>query len=302
MTGGAPSLQAAVIDETALLLVVLCSAVALLVGVLLVRALRDTPRRAPDPAVWIVGGGIVLPAVLLGGALAHAVWRTGTLVGERGHDLVVTVVAHPWWWELRYPDPAGGPDIVSANELQLPVGRRVTLGITASDVIHSVWVPALGGKTDAIPGRTTHWQVRLTQAGVWRGQCAEFCGEQHARMALHVVGVEPSAFDRWLATQARGAAAPAGAMAQRGRAVFVSRRCGVCHTVRGLTEGRGGPDLTHVGSRSHLAAGTLPAGPAQFAAWIADPQAHKPGARMPAASDLAPGDLQALAAWLASLR
>lgn len=302
MNGGAPSLQATVIGETALLLVVLCSAVFLLVAALLVRALGSAPRRPPDAWRWIVGGGILLPAVLLSGVFAHAVWRTGTLVDERGHDLVVTVIAHPWWWELRYPDPAGGSDIVTANELHLPVGRRVALGVTASDVIHSVWVPALGGKTDAIPGRTTHWQVRLAHTGTWRGQCAEFCGEQHARMALHVVGLEPAAFDAWLAAQARDAAAPADAPTRRGQTVFVERRCGACHAVRGVAAGQGGPDLTHVGSRGHLGAGTLPTNAASFAAWIADPQVHKPGVRMPAAADLAPDDLQALAAWLASLR
>lgn len=297
------SLQAAVIAETATLLVVLCAAVFLLVAVLLLRALRARPRRAPNPWLWVVGGGIVMPAVLLSGVLAHAVWRTGTLVADTGHDLIVTVIAHPWWWEIRYPDPSGGPDIVTANELHLPVGRRVTLGLTASDVIHSFWVPALGGKSDAVPGRTTQWQVRLREPGTWRGQCAEFCGEQHARMALHVVGREPEAFDAWLAAQARHADPPADDAARRGQAIFVARHCIACHTVRGVSAGQGGPDLTHVGSRSHIAAGTLPTGVAQLAAWIADPQAYKPGARMPASGEaLSADDLDALAAWLASLR
>lgn len=298
----AASLQAAVVGESGVVLLVVCGAAFVLVAVLLVRALSPSAREPPRPALWIVGGGVVLPAVLLSGVLAHAVWRTAALERDAGDALVVTVIAHPWWWELHYRDPSRGSAIVTANELHLPVGRPVTLGLTASDVIHSFWVPALGGKTDALPGRTTHWQVRITRPGSWRGQCAEYCGEQHARMGLRVVASPPAEFDAWLAAQARPAAEPADAHVQRGREVFLQRRCDACHAVRGLAEAAGGPDLTHVGSRTEIAAGTLPMDPAHLAAWIADPQAHKPGTRMPAANGIAGEDLRALAAWLASLR
>jgi cytochrome c oxidase subunit 2 len=296
------SLQARLIDELGWVLLAVCGLVFAGVVLLLARALGRTPRRPPDALRWVVGGGVVLPLLVLGLLLGYAVARTRTLVEPGGAGVVVTVIGHPWWWELHYRDPDGGATIVLANELHLPAGRDVVLGLTASDVIHSFWVPALGGKRDLLPGRTDPWRVRIDRPGRWRGQCAEFCGEQHARMALQVVAHEPARFEAWLRAQARPAVASAEPLAQRGRVLFAERRCGACHTVRGSGEvGSGGPDLTHLASRSHLAAGTLPMSAESLASWIADPQRHKPGARMPG-SALAPADLQALAAYLLTLR
>lgn len=297
------SLQARLIDELGWVLAAVCSLVFVGVALLLALALVQRQRQPPDALRWVVGGGIVLPLLVLGVLLGYAVARTRTLVEPGRPELVVTVIGHPWWWELQYRHPDDGSTISLANELHLPAGREVVLGLTASDVIHSFWVPALGGKRDLLPGRTEPWRVRIERPGRWRGQCAEFCGEQHARMALQVVAHEPAQFEAWLRAQGRPAITPADTLAQRGRALFAERRCGACHTVRGSGEaGSGGPDLTHLASRSHLAAGTLPMSAASLVSWIADPQRHKPGARMPGSGGLAPEELQALAAYLQSLK
>ncbi len=208
-----------------------------------------------------------------------------------------------WWWEVRYVDSATGREVVSANEIHIPAGRSAYVGITTADVLHSLWIPALNGKMDAIPGRVTGLTLHAARPGVYRGQCAEYCGEQHARMALHVVAHAPQQFDQWFAAQAADARAPATALAVRGREAFVQQRCVSCHTVRGVATGLGlGPDLTHVGSRMHIAAGTLRNHRGSLAGWIADPQAFKPGVRMPAATDLDGDTVQAIAAYLEGLK
>jgi cytochrome c oxidase subunit 2 len=217
--------------------------------------------------------------------------------------LVVAVTGHMWWWEVRYQDPANGAEVLTANEIRIPVGRPVYLALDSADVIHSFWVPQLAGKTDMLPGRIQHLLLSADRPGVYRGQCAEFCGEQHARMALHVVALEPAAFDAWLAAQARPAAAPASAAQEAGRQAFLANRCDACHTVRGVgAESRLGPDLTHVGSRLHLAAGTVPNTPEARREWIAHVQRLKSGARMPSYERLDAPTLAAIADWLGALR
>ncbi len=253
---------------------------------------------------WIIGAGFVFPVLVLSALLAYSAWRTGALTLPRTvGEPVISVTGHLWWWEVRYRDPARGLDVVLANEIHLPVGRAITLGLTSADVIHSFWVPALAGKVDMLPGRVHQLRLQADRAGVFRGQCAEFCGAQHARMALHVVAHEAADFERWLLAQARPAQPPQGALAQRGAQVFAEQRCGACHSVRGLGPTASiGPDLTHVGSRLHLAAGTLPMGDAALRDWIADPQRSKPGARMPSYNRLDDASLAALAAFLLQLR
>jgi cytochrome c oxidase subunit 2 len=156
---------------------------------------------------------------------------------------------------------------------------------------------------DMLPGRVTGLALRADQPGVYRGQCAEYCGAQHARMALHVVAQAPAEFDAWLARQRQPAAVPSNAFLARGREAFITQRCAACHTIRGVREGaRLGPDLTHVGSRSHIGAGTLRTHRGTLAGWIADPQASKPGVAMPAAGDIDGETLRALAAWLEQLK
>ncbi len=281
--------------------ILIIGATVILAGVclLLWRAVRRNAG-AVKPLHWIVGGGIALPLLVLTPLLAFSTWRSAELTMPASQGaLAISITAKMWWWEVRYPNPNGGTDIVLANEIHVPAGRPVYLSLNSHDVIHSFWVPALGGKVDMVPGRPHGMRVQVDQPGRWRGQCAEYCGEQHARMALFVEAQAPAAFDAWLAAQAR----PASNQMAPGRDVFIAQRCGACHTVRGVVETANlGPDLTHVGSRSHLGAGTIANGNGAMAAWIADPHAAKPGVRMPASGDLDPQSLQALAAWMEQLK
>lgn len=272
------------------------------VMLLLVWALRRRGT-AVRPLLWIAGGGVALPAVVFGALFAWSlplspVYKPVPPPGA----LVVTVTGRLWWWEVRYTGPDGA-DVITANEIRIPTGRAVYLALTSADVIHSFWVPALAGKMDMVPGRVQHLLVRTDTPGTWRGQCAEFCGGQHARMALHVVAQPPGEFDAWLTAQARPAPAPVSAQQVRGLAAFTAQRCDACHTVRGHTAGsRLGPDLTHVGSRLHLGAGTVPATPGAMAQWVAHVQQLKPGARMPDYARLDSETLADIGAWLESLR
>lgn len=256
----------------------------------------------------VLGGGLFLPVPLLAVLMGWSGWQASQLTWPfSGTRIQVTVTAHMWWWEVRYRDMATGREAVLANELRLPVGERVYIALASADVLHAFWVPSLAGKVDMVPGRLHGLTLRAGTPGRYRGQCAEYCGTQHAAMALDVRALAPQEFDRWLAHQSAPASRkPAvggpGASVDRGRAVFVEARCNACHTVRGVSEGGTlGPDLTHIASRGHIGAGVLPFGRAALTGWIADPQAAKPGARMPPAS-LAPDDLQALAAWLETLQ
>ena len=274
------------------------------VMLLLVLAVRRRGGSRVSTRWWVLGGGLVFPTVVLSALFAYSEfhrppWRPVPPPGA----LIVGVTGHMWWWEVRYRDPASGAEVVTANEIRIPVGRPVFFGLGSADVIHSFWVPSLGGKMDMLPGRVQHLQLQADRPGVWRGQCAEYCGEQHARMALHVVAEEPAAFDAWLAAQARPAAAPSPEV-ERGREAFLAHRCNACHTVRGVSEqSRLGPDLTHVGSRLHLGAGTVANDAAQLATWVAHTQQLKPGARMPSSGErIGEADLQSIAAWLAQLK
>ena len=278
------------------------------VMLLLVLAVRRRGGSRISTRWWLLGGGLVFPTVVLSALFAYSEfhrppWRPIPPPGA----LIVGVTGHMWWWEVRYRDPASGTEVATANEIRIPVGRPVFFGLGSADVIHSFWVPSLGGKMDMLPGRVQHLQLQADRPGTWRGQCAEYCGEQHARMALHVVAEEPAAFDAWLAAQARPVATSTTAPSpevERGREAFLAHRCNACHTVRGVSEqSRLGPDLTHVGSRLHLGAGTVANDPAQLAAWVAHTQQLKPGARMPSSGDrIGEADLQSIAAWLAQLK
>ncbi len=295
--------QGAVLTEMSWVLIVGATLIFVFVMVLLARAMRG--RQAPaSTALWVVGGGFLFPVAVLSALLVYTTVRSAQLAADRPADaLVIGVVGKMWWWELRYRDPASGRDVLVANELRVPVGRPVTLGLATSDVIHSFWVPALGGKVDMVPGRVHQLRFTVREAGTWRGQCAEYCGAQHAKMALPVVAMPPDEFDAWLAAQAQPAAAPSDTQTARGREVFVEQRCSACHTVRGVAaESALGPDLTHLGSRLTLAAGELPMGDDTLRRWIADPQRVKPGARMPAYDRLDDEAMRALSAYLLSLQ
>jgi cytochrome c oxidase subunit 2 len=270
---------------------------------LLVLSLRDNARPL-RPGLWIAGAGVAFPVLMLSALLVWSTWRSAQLVPQSSNvALTISVTARMWWWEVRYRDPGSGREIVTANEIRVPVGQAVYVGLNTSDVIHSLWVPALSGKRDMIPGRVTGLTLRAERPGVYRGQCAEFCGAQHARMALHVVALAPAEFRDWLQRQAQPAHAPQGALLERGRAAFLEQRCQTCHTIRGVAEtARLGPDLTHVGSRIQIGAGLLRTHQGTLAGWIADPQAVKPGVFMPAAIGIDGDTLRALAAYLEHLQ
>jgi cytochrome c oxidase subunit 2 len=271
----------------------------ILAGVMLLLA-RSLKRESGSVNVrlWVIGGGLVFPGAVLAALFAWTLpmtpsWKPVPAPGA----LVVRVTGHMWWWDVQYGD-AG---VRTANEIRIPVGRPVFLALDSADVIHSFWVPQLAGKLDMVPGRLQHLQLTADRPGTYRGQCAEFCGEQHANMALHVVALPPAEFDAWLAAQAQPAlATPA---QEAGRQAFLAQRCDACHAVRGVTgESRLGPDLTHVGSRLQLAAGTLPNTEAGRRQWIAHVQKLKSGARMPSYDRLGDETIGAISEWLGALR
>ncbi|EAQ01133.1 Cytochrome c oxidase, subunit IIc [Pseudooceanicola batsensis HTCC2597] len=249
----------------------------------------------------LIGGGIVLPTVVL---TALLVWGLSLLPDSRtpGDGLVVRVTGEQWWWRVEYwPEGATEP-VVSANEIRLPVGERTEFRLLADKVIHSFWIPALGGKMDMFPGRETTFTLLPDKPGTYRGQCAEFCGASHAWMAFVAVAMEPEEFDAWLQAQAEDAAPPADDAARRGQAVFRDEGCGACHTVRGTDAvGQVGPDLTHIGSRLSLGAGRARVTLDDLATWVAHTDALKPEVRMPS-YDLGEDELRDLAHYLKGLR
>jgi cytochrome c oxidase subunit 2 len=267
-------------------------------------ALLRRPR-AVSSRLWVLGGGVAFPTVVLVALLAYALTVGNALsVVAPESAPVVTITGKQWWWEVRYLKPGETEAIaVSANELHLPAGRVVRLVLESGDVIHSFWVPQLSGKVDMIPGRSNQLVLRAERPGVYRAQCAEYCGAQHAWMALNVVAHEPDDYERWIEREAqphRGAGDGDGD--ERGRALFETAGCANCHTIRGTSAaGRLGPDLTHVARRLTLGAGALAMSRGALAGWIANSQKHKPGNLMPAIQ-LSPEDLQTLVDYVGSLR
>jgi cytochrome c oxidase subunit II len=264
-----------------------------------IRRRRVTTRGDGWATTTVVAGGIVLPVLVLVALLFPSVRSLAALTRPAAADLVVEVEGQQFWWRLAYRDRDGG-EVVTANELHLPRGRRVELRLRSTDVIHSFWVPTLQGKLDLVPGKTNVTWVQADRTGTFHGQCAEFCGIQHALMRLLVVVEEAEAFDRWLDAQ-RAPARPH-ADAQQAQQVFLVH-CAHCHVIRGTSAffGHIGPDLTHLMTRRTLAAGTLANVKANLAGWIADPQGPKPGNRMPRIV-LPPDDFQAVLEYLTSLR
>jgi cytochrome c oxidase subunit II len=215
--------------------------------------------------------------------------------------LQVRVTGHQWWWEIQYRDSLPQNWATTANEIHVPVGRPVLFELRSTDVIHSLWPPNLNGKRDLIPGNENSIWFQADSAGVYRGQCAEFCGHQHAKMAFLIVAEPPDSFSAWLVRQRDTAMTPTDSVALRGQEVFLSSSCVMCHAIGGTPAGsRIGPDLTHLASRRTIAAGTLPNTRGNLAGWIVNPQAIKPGVRMPS-TRLDSDDLQALLTYLETL-
>ncbi|CAB5090924.1 cytochrome c oxidase subunit II [Burkholderia cenocepacia] len=287
-------------------LLALCTFVCIAIAVLLLIALFRRRARVGGghgSGLTIVTVGSAISILLLFGALVYMLRVLGMVAAPpRPPALTITVTAQDWWWAVRYPDDAGGPAFVTANEIHIPVGEPVAIELKSADVIHAFWVPQLAGKTQTIPGQTNRQWLQADRPGIYRGQCSQYCGAQHAHMAFEVVAEPPAAFQAWLAAQRQPARAPAaGASAERrGQRVFAAR-CAGCHAVRGTdAAGDAGPDLTHVGTRRLLAAGTLDNTPDNLRRWIAHAQQVKPQSLMPSIA-LAPRDADDLAAYLATL-
>jgi cytochrome c oxidase subunit 2 len=259
----------------------------------------EEPRRQRWTGRVVVIGGVAVPVIVLVVLWVLTLSDMSALSqpGPAG-SLKVQVVGHQWWWEVRYPQQR----IVTANDVHVPVGQRVQVELTTDDVIHSFWVPQLTGKTDLITGRTNRMWIQADRPGVYRGQCAEYCGLQHANMIFYVVAESPARFRAWLTREGQPAVTPTDATALRGRDVFLSSACVGCHTIRGTeAQGRVGPDLTHVGSRVSIGAGTLANTPSNLAIWISDSQSVKSGNRMPPIP-LSTEELQAVVAFLEGLK
>lgn len=270
------------------------------VAIYAIRVGQSHSQRAAS--LFIIGGGVVAPTIVLGALLAYGMPLLPTvLTAGVGGDFVIHVSAKQWWWRIQYRTPDGV--IETANELRLPVGERVELQLMSPDVIHSFWVPSLAGKMDMIPGRLTRLALEPTRTGTFRGTCAEYCGASHALMAFSVVVMERDAFRAWLERQGRPALTPTDATARRGEVAFMANGCTACHTIRGTrAAGPIGPDLTHVGSRHRIAAETLPNNREALVTWITRSEQIKPGVHMPAFRLLGAEDLSALAAYLGGLQ
>ena len=264
---------------------------------------REWRRRVGgERIVWI--GGLAFPVVVLTGLLIYGLNVSARVAAEpQPGEMRVRVTGEMWWWRVAYLDDQGREVIQDANEVHIPVGQPVVFELESADVIHSFWVPRLGGKTDMIPGRRNFMRLQADEAGVFGGQCAEYCGGPHALMGFVVVAHEPAAYAQWRAKQAGPAVAPAMPQLARGQAVFDANGCGACHTVRGTEyNGLAGPDLTHVGARQSLGAGILPNNQGTLAGWISDSQGIKPGTRMPSYPVLTGADLRDVSAYLDSLQ
>jgi cytochrome c oxidase subunit II len=278
---------------------VACVGFALIGFLLLLGWWRRNRRELPGGgdervATWLVVGlGIVTPILLLSALFVWSdifVMRSVAAPRPGSAPITIDVIGHDWWWEARY---AGTP-VVTANEIHIPTRTRVQVVGTTADVIHSFWVPELARKIDLIPGRQNRLLLDADRPGRYRGQCSEFCGLQHAHMAVVVVAQRPAAFRRWLAAQKQPATAA--------NPTFIAESCGSCHTIRGTpARGNVGPDLTHFASRQTLAAITLPNTPPYVRAWIRDPGRFKPGTRMPKLP-LTAKQVDELAAYLERLK
>lgn len=276
-----------------------------LVMVLLALALYGTPqaRKRLGRRSLIVAAGLAFPVAVLSALLAYNLKAASSLAGADGPPAVrIAVVGEMWWWRVQYLDDEGRLLFETANDIRIPYGLPVEFVLQSDNVIHSFWVPNLAGKLDMIPGHVNRLRVQAKEAGLFRGQCAEYCGAQHAKMMFDVQALSPAGFQRWVAAQRQPAREPANASLRLGQRLFM-QACAQCHTIRGTrAAGTLGPDLTHMGSRRSVAAGVLPNNIGTLAGWIADSQHIKPGNQMPTFNHLSGEDLRALAQYVGSLK
>lgn len=279
--------------------------VTVLLLIAIIRSRRAQAQADPYPQdrralVLVVIGGAVIPAAVLIIVMSLNVMIDHAVASPAGGQGPVEVIGHDWWWEVRYPDQK----VVTANEIHIPVGVSMLVKVTSGDVVHSFWVPQLHGKIDVIPGQTNTIWLQADQPGTYRGECAEYCGTQHAKMDFVVVAESPADYSAWIGNQQKPAP-PVGSqdtMAFEGQQAFLGSSCVYCHTIAGTNaSGTLGPDLTHLASRSTIGAGALPNTRGNLAGWIVNAQAIKPGNKMPSMY-LDSNQLQALLAYLETLK
>jgi cytochrome c oxidase subunit II len=255
-------------------------------------------------AMRAVAGAMALTVVLLFVMLISS-FITSRHLGKMNEQqaLTIDVYGHQWWWEVQYPNEAEPYRMVkTANEIHVPVGTPIRIHGTSRDVIHSFWAPNIQGKRDLMPGYNTDVLMQIDKVGRWRGQCAEFCGMQHAHMSFYLIAEPQKDFDNWMTAQAQSSAIPTNPHTIHGQQVFLTHSCILCHTIRGTTAGSNvGPDLTHLASRSTIAAGMLPNTIGNLGGWILNSQSLKPGSRMPP-NQISGPDLQDLLAYLETLK
>jgi cytochrome c oxidase subunit 2 len=276
-----------------------------LLGWAVLRSRRQAPHAPAGDRrlLQYVAGGTVATVVILFGLLIATIITSRAIASQYDEQaLQIEVTAYQWWWNVEYQHPEPGQRVRTANEIHIPVGRTVGVKLLASDVIHSFWVPALHGKMDAIPGHEGRLWLRADRPGLYRGQCAEYCGAQHAHMALVVIAEPPDVFERWIQAQRATAAQPQTEQEQRGLYLVQRSACVMCHTIRGTAAGgRMGPDLTHIASRGTILAATAERTPDNLHRLIRDPQQFKPGTRMPPLN-FSDDDRAAIVAYLERLR
>ena len=289
------------------ILVILIITVLLLIGIRRARHFsslaveRTELEGAGGGLAWLYVGVGLSTLVLVGTAAWAMVTLADTGPPSGKPAFTIEVIGHQWWWQVRYLNDQPSHVFETANEIHIPVGKPVRVKLASADVIHSFWVPALAGKTDLIPGQTNVTWLEASKPGVYRGQCAEFCGAQHAHMALTVVASEPDQFQAWLNSQLADEGQPTQQTALEGETDFI-QKCGICHTVRGTrAHGIFGPDLSHLMQRHTIAAGTLANNVGDLGGWISNPQAIKPGSQMPQ-PEVSPAQLQHILAFLETLK
>ncbi|WP_027686943.1 cytochrome c oxidase subunit II [Rhizobium leguminosarum] len=295
------------IEHLIIAITIVCAVVWLLVMTVLVWALlrkrsSDSGQPRDRPLTIIVSSAVAATVAIIAGVTVASFYTTRRIGLPENAALTIAVRGQQWWWQVIYADADPALSFQTANEIHIPVGQDVRIQLESADVVHSFWVPSLAGKQDLVPGRSNSVLLRAERPGIYRGQCAEFCGLQHTHMAMMVVADEPADYQRWIAAQRENGVMPTNADSAAGKAAFLSKPCAACHTVRGTSAtGITGPDLTHIGSRQTIAAGLLETTRGSLAAWIADPQTLKPGNNMPMVP-LTSIELRDISAYMESLK
>jgi cytochrome c oxidase subunit 2 len=271
------------------------------------------PVTANGGQIWIAIGGVAVPLIVLSVLFVLGLnlltdfpihgMHGGMASAQMTMKPEIRIIGHQWWWEVQYLNDDVSKEFTTANEIHLPAHRPVNIEVVTRDVMHSFWIPALHGKVDLIPGHPNYIRLEASQAGSYTGQCAEFCGAQHANMRLLAIAQEPEDYEAWLEAQRRPGSEPQEQDAIAGKQIFLAGPCSMCHTVRGtMAGGSVAPDLTHIGSRQYLAANSFPNNDAYLEAWITHAQSLKPGAQMPDLTQFSGEQLHDLVAYLRQLQ